>query len=372
MLDIQGALSYSFNPTSPVRDSVFVSLSYVSANRKQRSFHIDSGRTVMHFKALSEGDFDRWAEALRGFIGNVQDQQHRKGVRVTAAMLGSDEVQPTIELGKVFGAVARMTTVSSIRTLLRRDFTHGTLEQPIQDLESLLTDLKTNEAAHSTSPVSRSPKFKFLKKSGRGQSTEDYFEAKSTTESLIKQLSQAIATIKSQHIILAECVSTLPQLARDDSMVPLHGIRTYASRSSAYQPTAPYPGSSRSSFSMNSGDTEDFYEDAMIGEFVLEEEEASASGEDESGNESDSGAGDATFASTEEEGVVHSRQTTEEEAEDDRRSGSGQTEVPHSPVTVRRRPQLPAPITGDEFSMLGMLRKNVGKVSSPVSFFELH
>lgn len=110
----QGALSYSFNPTSPIRDSVFVSLAYVSASRKQRTFHIDSGRTVMHFKALSEGDFDRWTEALRTFVGTVQERQPSKGQgqRATAIVAGGpNQMATTVDLVKIFGAVARMTAV---------------------------------------------------------------------------------------------------------------------------------------------------------------------------------------------------------------------------------------------------------------------
>lgn len=52
-LSPEGALSYSFVPNSPIRDSLFVGLSYVSASRKNRTFHIDSGKTVYHCKALT-------------------------------------------------------------------------------------------------------------------------------------------------------------------------------------------------------------------------------------------------------------------------------------------------------------------------------
>lgn len=51
--DVAGALSYSFNPSSPLRDSIFVSLAFISASRKQRTLHIDGGNTVYHCKALT-------------------------------------------------------------------------------------------------------------------------------------------------------------------------------------------------------------------------------------------------------------------------------------------------------------------------------
>ncbi|GAA6063651.1 hypothetical protein JCM10212_007051, partial [Sporobolomyces blumeae] len=66
-LDVNGALSYSFGPDTPIRDSLSVPISYISAQRKQRSLHIDGGNTVYHCKALSVDDFEQWATALQKF-----------------------------------------------------------------------------------------------------------------------------------------------------------------------------------------------------------------------------------------------------------------------------------------------------------------
>lgn len=52
-MPLTGALSYSFAPDSPIRDSLSVPISYISARRKQRSLDIDGGNTVYHCKALS-------------------------------------------------------------------------------------------------------------------------------------------------------------------------------------------------------------------------------------------------------------------------------------------------------------------------------
>lgn len=53
VLLLAGALSYSFAPDSPIRDSLSVPISYISAKRKQRTLDIDGGNTVYHCKALS-------------------------------------------------------------------------------------------------------------------------------------------------------------------------------------------------------------------------------------------------------------------------------------------------------------------------------
>jgi len=58
-----GTLSYAFNPTSPLRDSIFVSLAFISASRKHRTFHIDGGTTVYHCKALTVRPFSLLLQA---------------------------------------------------------------------------------------------------------------------------------------------------------------------------------------------------------------------------------------------------------------------------------------------------------------------
>lgn len=91
------------------------------------------------------------------------------------------------------------------------------------------------------------------------------------------------------------------------------------------------------------------YEDALQGEFVLEEAyEGDSSSEEEEDFEADN-----SFASVEEDDRRHTLKATLDDTDAVTVHGEG----------VRRRHQLPAPISGDEFSMLGMLRKNVGKAS---------
>lgn len=319
----------------------------------------------MHFKALSEGDFDRWTEALRTFVGNVQEQPPSKGQgqRATAIVAGGlNEMATTVDLVKIFGAVARMTAVRPSRS------GNGGAElmvracvQPIQELEAIHSDLKLHEL-HLVTPSphansNSSPKFKFRKKQGR---QDDYFDIKPTAESLVKQLGQALATIKSQHEILAATINSIPQLGAVGSVgasSPTGGMRTYASRSSAYSPRP--PSSTRSSlFSVDSGETDDYYEDAVPGEFVLEDE---VSEEDEESEVEEETVGEGSFASLEEdEKYGHG-------GSDDRASEA--TTLASQGVIVQRRAQLPAPVTGDEFSMLSMLRKNVGKVRSRCALY---
>lgn len=74
-------LSYSFNPTSPVRDEMVVPTAFVSANQRSRTIHLDSGKTVYHVKALSTQEFNAWTACIKRFIHAV----------VEDGKLGTDE-----------------------------------------------------------------------------------------------------------------------------------------------------------------------------------------------------------------------------------------------------------------------------------------
>lgn len=95
---------------------MLVSQAFIHASRKERAFHIDSGNTVMHCKALSEADFDRWTDALRAFIGGVVQESAARGGRVASMGGVVDEPDP-VDLSTILGAVDGLSKVrqSSLR-----------------------------------------------------------------------------------------------------------------------------------------------------------------------------------------------------------------------------------------------------------------
>ena len=113
-LSSTGALSYSFHPNGPIRDSVLVNLAFVHASRKEKAFHIDSGNTVMHCKALTTADFDKWTVALRGFIGGTV--QERSGGRVSSIGGPATEANHAIAFDSALEAVAGLAIVSRGRS----------------------------------------------------------------------------------------------------------------------------------------------------------------------------------------------------------------------------------------------------------------
>ncbi|KPV73666.1 uncharacterized protein RHOBADRAFT_38265, partial [Rhodotorula graminis WP1] len=135
-----GALSYAFNPTSPLRDSIFVSLAFISASRKHRTFHIDGGTSVYHCKALTLDDFDKWAAALKQFIPVAQvpsgDAEHARGLvsNLRGVNLGGSS------------APQRDEAVEKVLDAL------GKLNQPIADIEMLANELRQADPSQNQAP----------------------------------------------------------------------------------------------------------------------------------------------------------------------------------------------------------------------------
>ncbi|KAM0790735.1 hypothetical protein ACM66B_004590 [Microbotryomycetes sp. NB124-2] len=351
-----GALSYSFHPNSPIRDSIFVNLAFVSASRKSRTFHIDSGKTVYHCKALSIDDFDKWTQALKAFSGNVVERG--PGSATNQRQSSSPQVQGgngAVDLGGIAAAVSKMTSA-------------------ISDLEALQLDLK--QSLDPTSPNSGSSqgsKLKFFKKhpkesssTTRSASGDDYFEPKPYlgADAALKSYANAVATLRQQHDILQNAVRTLPQQSQHVNsydQTPTSPTRTYASRSSAA-----FAASRASSI-----DDQDYY-DAVGGEFVLEEDTTS---EDDVSTPGDSGYHNTE--DDEDEGEDDDDDDDDDSGDDEKGETSPERSKKESSKSkskgddlgqdVKRRNKLPAP-AGQELSMIGLLRKNVGKDLSQISF----
>ncbi|SGY63449.1 BQ5605_C007g04800 [Microbotryum silenes-dioicae] len=344
-----GTLSYAFNTHSPIRDSISVNLAYISANRKTRSIHIDSGKTVYHCKALTSADFDKWVKAYKEVNDTLQERDGGSNAAKSPSGSSLGGGFPSSNQG-IDAAVKRMA-------------------QPLQELESILNDFRgqspsslgtpNNVNQKITSPGALSPnsggyssghslKSKLGLGTGRHRSASksvsddhSYFDAKaSTNEALVTRYATALGTLKAQYEYLSS------QFAGAGAFET--ATKSYASRQSIY---SSYGEASVSS--INSGGDEDFYD--APGDFVLDEMEGSSSEEEAS-------IEDSSFTSLD-EGV--------EEEEDDKSpppasrqsSATSRSEI----KDVQRRSQLSVP-QGQEFSMLSLLRKNVGKDLSTISF----
>lgn len=217
---------------------------------------------------------------------------------------------------------------------------------------------------------------------------------------MLKALGHAISIIKAQHDLLASQINTLPTLGTATSPSPYlpsgplsvpGGLRSaHGSRAGLYTTGNGSIGdvgaalghrrnrSRASSFSIDSEDTtNDFYEDAIPGEFIMEDEDSDEDVEDKVRNPLSNGTGEKgdkgskelstapSFSSSNDESLQEEEDEDDDSSEDSTKNLATRVDsekVKEKVETVRRRNQLPAPVSGDEFSMLSMLRKNVGKV----------
>ncbi|GAA5890800.1 hypothetical protein JCM5296_003422 [Sporobolomyces johnsonii] len=508
-LSQSGALAYSFNPNSPIRDSIFISLAFISASRKHRTLHIDGGNTVYHCKALTLADFDRWAAALKQFISVAPGRRTSEGAEsfrggtAAGALTGDIDSfvrgQPIRELETVLlelrsqelhtpsptQQLSTSPTLSSpmlshdsrsashsggkFRFLGKRSNSHSSpshLPNHASHLREVSGSGSTLGPPNSSVPPSRSASYSngapfipipsatsTLSNSGvpstggsnSGHSDNEYFDARTSPSaapvsafpaaaspsSVLFQFSHALATLKASQDALIQTLHSLPPLApTPPPLAPAFNLGSpsssnstlgsppavngggsvYASRgtngsSGGFYPTHRSTPSRASSsrvslgsfFSVEGGD-EEYWHDAVPGEFVLEEDQelgpaGSGSGSGSDSDSEDDDEGEVEGGSSGSEGtekrkaaehgkrrstIVEEPDEYDEDEETDEevmqaeerrhRRKSTKEDGVEAVQEVQRRTQLPAPVTGDEFSLLSVLRKNVGKDLSTISF----
>ncbi|KAH7883783.1 Oxysterol-binding protein-domain-containing protein [Phlebopus sp. FC_14] len=68
VLDHSGVLSYSLDPKHPVRDQISIPHAALSTAIGRKDIHIDASNATFHIKCLSTDDFNTWMSAFRKFI----------------------------------------------------------------------------------------------------------------------------------------------------------------------------------------------------------------------------------------------------------------------------------------------------------------
>lgn len=180
---------------------------------------------------------------------------------------------------------------------------------------------------------------------------------------MIHQLGAALTALKTQQNLLTSILaSTL--IPRGNSPAPdsfneryhsNNSTRNYASRG-----FGTIPQSRASSISLaTSEDTDDYYEaTSAMGEFVFQDDEDDDGSDEEEGYKNRDDVIDDDQYPDADEYVEVVEPSLDQIPEGEVAMLRKSTIV----APVSRRAQLPSPVSGDEFSMLSMLRKNVGKV----------
>ncbi|PWN47061.1 hypothetical protein IE53DRAFT_371781 [Violaceomyces palustris] len=317
ILTSQGILTYTMSPDKPTRDSIEIPHASVTSSKRHGTIHVDSGSSVFHLKMLNEDDFEAWRNHLRSFI----PQRSTDSAPRIYVSTGTDLV--AVDLSQVFVNL-------------------DTSEKLIREVDE---------------------KVSILKQKGVGQKTATEaivgaFSSKSenSVETHMNTLAALLEQLKSEHDNLKNSIeSKIPRVTGPqgtmDSIKSRQGIAGMESGS------RPRSRMSISSLQTTQTDSAIFYDaDSMAGEEHVLDDETSKDDGDVSRDEvsSDGDEDDDEDSGLDETTLPSSRSPTDS--------------VSSSSAVIQRRTKLPAKVSGDEVSLFSMLKKNVGKDLSTISF----
>ncbi|PWZ03115.1 hypothetical protein BCV70DRAFT_197348 [Testicularia cyperi] len=309
VLTNEGILTYSISPDKPTRDSIEIPHASVTSSKRHGTIHVDSGSSVFHLKTLSPQDFEAWRSHLRSFI-----PERPAGSLQRVYISNGNELQ-AVDMSQVF--------------------TH------LDQTAALVKDVSTRSKA--------------IKDKGANKSTTDVFMGAIGARS-----SDSSEEMSAFHIAAENLAAEFEQLkAAFENKIPRSDPSGGTMRSLQ---TLPGEGEGRSrnsrmsisSMATTGTDSAIFYDADSHGEELFMDDDAK--GDDDSGGISRSDSGISEDDSEAEDSQPDTDASTVSDA-DGKKSSS-----------VEYRKKLPAKVSGDEVSLFSMLKKNVGKDLSTISF----
>lgn len=311
VLTNQGILTYAISPEKATRDAIEIPHASVTSSMRHGTIHVDSGSSVFHLKALSPQDFEAWRSHLRTFIperpvGSLQRLYVSNGSDLQA-----------IDLTEVW---TRLDQTSAL----------------VEDLATHSTALK-NKGSSAADAIMGA-----LGAKSNGKDDVAAFHA--TAEKLVTEFEQLKTEIESKIPRVDQNAGTMRSMSGSSDISGFGGSMSRSKRMSV------------SSLATTGTDSAIFYDADSHGEELFMDDDAK--GYDE-GNTSRSESSDAEGTDSEAE---ESQQDTDETRtlSDSGAGGGGKV--------VQYRKKLPAKVSGDEVSLFSMLKKNVGKDLSTISF----
>ncbi|KAF7306694.1 PH domain-containing protein [Mycena indigotica] len=349
-----GVLAYSFNQAQPIRDQLSLHDSAISTAPGQRDIHIDSNAGTFHLKCLTPADFDLWMSSLRRFIGTGPESRRSMSMRHLTRH-GSVNVNKS---GVVLEEMAKTLSEleEALSALPREGASHlkppkAKVEKEKAKGDKAVFGLFKRTSHHAAlNDVENNPP-ELSEKTTSTQQLQDILQTlKAQHGSLVKSIqSLAITDVVGQSLrgsplpITAEEPENIPRIS--DSPVPSFSAPISRKRTSVLTTTTSESVNEWFDFDAESHDGAE--------EFVL----------DVTAQPSKIGANDSTSS------LGHSSVDTDIIGEPEKVS----TEQPE-PSHVVHRTHLPSPSIGDEGSLFSVLKKNVGKdlstITFPVSFNE--
>ena len=347
-------LSYSFQPEGPVRDQIPLRMrSFITSSVSRREIHIDGERVTFHIRALSQEDFELWMAALRKFVIVRQGSETLKRLsmpRTHSFPIATLAHKALAVTNDMHHTIAQLDEAYSF---LRDDDTHSVRPSIIKG---------KREKDHGKDASSQGL-FGIFRHSHKSPSQPPTTLPEPTTDLFIhrpgssitlhqtglERLHAVIETLHAQHAVLVETVTALaqadiapPSANRLNSVLSTHAE---GDEPISYSPVASARRMSLHS-SRNSISSGSVWYDAEDGaeELVLEDEP-----EDMAPIIVDDGASEESV-----EAAL--------EADHDKREPSEASKEEPRPAPIIRRTCLPVPCSKEEVSMIGVFRKNIGKV----------
>ncbi|GAC72658.1 oxysterol-binding protein [Moesziomyces antarcticus T-34] len=316
VLTNEGILTYSISPDKPTRDAIEIPHASVTSSKRHGTIHVDSGSSVFHLKALSPQDFEAWRTHLRSFI-----PERPSGSLQRLYVSNGNDLQP-VDLSHVFTHLDQTSAL-------------------VKDLESRSGALKNKASSRTTTDAIMGAL------GAKSDNTDDLAAFHVTAEQLVAEFDQLRAAIESNIPRVDPNGGTMRSMSSLGG-----GVGQGRSRSSRM---------SISSLATTGTDSAIFYDADSHGEELFMDDDTKA---DDDTNLSRSESSEADGTDSEADDSQPDTDDTRTVSDGDSQSGGGGG----GKAVVQYRKKLPAKVSGDEVSLFSMLKKNVGKDLSTISF----
>ncbi|ORZ06103.1 Oxysterol-binding protein-domain-containing protein [Lobosporangium transversale] len=401
-----GVLSYYKAPDSPCRGKVHLVLSTVTVSQASNMIHIDSGTMLYHLKALSVEDYNAWISVMKAIKNSdkaAHDTVHRMIQRessVKRAQLRNSWIGSNNELDQLKEIMSSMDAgfldikeqLESIRPHTETPPPNSGSSQKSTRERQMSVDSNNSNPNNSNNPNNNNNKFKISKfgfSSGLQRTTSDgsLASTQSSIESIHAKLLASFAKLSSDkekafeimrseiqkweknekhfRLLLTENENLSTTRTGEKSSLARHALEeAYIARNSmASERTHSFTSS------IHTGSDDIFYD---ADDTVLTADLSSADLSDLEGAGFDDHDDDNDNSSDDESAEEPAKEPQPEEVKAPQPTVSSNDPLSEGPIV--RRSVLPAPVSGEDISLLSILRKNVGKdlstVAMPVSLNE--
>ncbi|KAF9922693.1 hypothetical protein FBU30_007207 [Linnemannia zychae] len=399
-----GILSYYKTPDTPCRGKVHLVLSTVTVSQASNMIHIDSGTMLYHLKALTVEDYNNWTKAIKIF----KNSEHRAAQDTVHRMTQRDSTQQKrayLRNSWVGTPPASSSELDQIKGLM------SAMDAGFLEIKDQLDAIRLQSESGSGSPVSsnhsqRSPpqrerqssidnnsppnsKFKinkFIPSLQRTTSDHSIASSYSSVENIHARLQASFNKLKADKEKAFELMrSEIEKWEKNEKQ--LRSILTESDTfSSDFKPATlsrhatveeAYIAHTRTS--MNSDRTHSLTSSVTGSDIFYDADDTILTADLSSADLSDLEA-----TGFDDHAEDHDDNSSDDDDDDDSSEEPvKETQVAEAPINSKeemdsgpiiRRSTLPAPVSGEDISLLSILRKNVGKdlstVAMPVSLNE--